>query len=227
DPRLRTGGAEGKTFLPSGTNDKDWEVVFDHTFAEGDGKNEFVVVQESPIHYRMKKFETNPSAVASLQVSFAENAMNIVGEVLGAAAAVYGVPAVGILKDKLGTGGFEGEEDKAAALTIAQAQIAASKEIVAQRMAAENKQLNPLRLRLRRLADDARKLKIQLDAYSVRLGEQEAAVTTATTTKPAEQAKLAAMKKANAALVREVARIQQDAQSILATIETVMKAFAD
>ena len=115
DPRIRA--SSGDAELREGVlgDEEAWQTVYGRTFAEGDGTNEFIIVQESPLHYRMKDFQTDPSDVVGLQVSFAESALSILSQVLGAGGAPYGLSALTLLEID-GDGGSTGVIDYAETL---------------------------------------------------------------------------------------------------------------
>ncbi len=133
DPRLRGATEEERGVL----EDASWRTIFDDTRARADGKSEFIVVQESPIHYRLKSLESDPTGVVSQQIAFAQKATKLIARVAGAAAAAYGIPAADLLEGALDippTAGADGNGSAdASAITRARVEAQAAERVLALR----------------------------------------------------------------------------------------------
>lgn len=160
---------EGSVFA-----DERWRTVYDQAHSVADGKSEWVIVQESPLLYRVKSVDSDPSDVVGLQVAYAEQALQVITDIVGKAAAAYGFQAQGLLSNQLGTPGpdKESEDHKQAAASLARAQIDAAKEITRKRLDARRVSDAPRRARLAALVAELKELGQSLESNRVTLREK-------------------------------------------------------
>ncbi len=69
--------------------DSKWQPLpLDELRAQGDGHAQYIIVQESPKHFRLKKLRVDPAGVVDLQVSFADAAVDLMSKIALNAAGV-------------------------------------------------------------------------------------------------------------------------------------------
>jgi hypothetical protein len=61
----------------------------------GDGNAQYVIIQESPTHYRVKELSVDPSAVVQLNLDIGDMAVDLLKTAASAAASAYGIPLPG------------------------------------------------------------------------------------------------------------------------------------
>lgn len=230
DPRIRA--SSGDAELREGVlgDEEAWQTVYGRTFAEGDGTNEFIIVQESPLHYRMKDFQTDPSDVVGLQVSFAESALSILSQVLGAGGAPYGLSALTLLEEDLDLVDTSAVEE-ASAVAKARASIDAARAIAEQRAKDGREQLQPLRSALLDLAIRAREAQRGLDDYAAELDSLEDRIAVAeaeaeAATLPALEAERSRLEGDREHLILESREVQRTASTLLDSIRAVLDSFS-
>lgn len=154
-------------------NARNWHAVespFDTFDAEVDGKCEFVAVQETPLNYRIKSLDADPRDAIALEVNFAAQATKLVVDVLGKAAAAYGIPAAGVLAGIMPKGGGGTSTDPSSAIATARAQIEAGQQILRRRLEAERGANQAVSARLNETAKALRTTAKQLDSAAKELG---------------------------------------------------------
>ncbi|WP_419659186.1 uncharacterized protein Dvar_80680 [Desulfosarcina variabilis str. Montpellier] len=64
----------------------------DNLVVEGGGDAQYIIVQDSPKNFRLKKLSVDPSKVIDLKLSIADAAVEVLGSVALSAAGMYGIP---------------------------------------------------------------------------------------------------------------------------------------
>lgn len=159
DPRLRAStGTDQNAVKLEFDKDENWKV-YDSAHAIGDGRSGYVVVQESPLHYRTKEFRNDPSKVVALNLRVLESGINILGSVLGAAGAAYGGAAL----DKLGLPSTDGAENEDRQLAMAKAEVAAAEASASEATGFQEAMLAPIRSRLATIVEQLEDIDSRLD----------------------------------------------------------------